>query len=200
MKKKILIGSLLVLTLLLLMPSIPAIQQKTIEDKAYSDLVEKFGDVDADFIELLKDVDLEDLQEKVEIFVNSETFKHFNSSESVQTLLNNNYDFESKIKSTDILTAIILFICCLIFIFGLITWLPVIIFSIIIEIPTILWYTIASTLYNFPWNFNPIIFIEDLIGSFIYGVANWLAIFFVAIIWPFYLVNYFLNYSPYANR
>jgi len=32
MNKKILIGSLLVLTLLLLMPSIPAIQQKTIED------------------------------------------------------------------------------------------------------------------------------------------------------------------------
>ena len=37
MKKKILIGSLLVLTLLLLMPSIPAIQTKTIEDRAYDD-------------------------------------------------------------------------------------------------------------------------------------------------------------------
>ena len=46
MKKKIIIGSLLVLILLLLMPSIPAIQQKTIEDKAYSDLVEKLKDLE----------------------------------------------------------------------------------------------------------------------------------------------------------
>ena len=45
MKKKILIGSLLVLTLLLLMPSIPAVQQKTIEDKAYSDFVEELSDI-----------------------------------------------------------------------------------------------------------------------------------------------------------
>ena len=44
MRKKILIGSLLVLTLLLLMPSIPAIQQKTIEEKAYSDFVEQLND------------------------------------------------------------------------------------------------------------------------------------------------------------
>ena len=41
MNKKLLLGSILVLTLLLLMPSIPAIQQKTIEDKVYSDLVEQ---------------------------------------------------------------------------------------------------------------------------------------------------------------
>jgi len=40
MNKKILIGSMLVLTLLLLMPSIPAIQLNTIKDKAFSDLVE----------------------------------------------------------------------------------------------------------------------------------------------------------------
>ena len=46
MKKKILIGSMLVLTLLLLMPSIPAIQQKTIEDKAYNDLEEKLDIMD----------------------------------------------------------------------------------------------------------------------------------------------------------
>jgi len=44
MKKKILIGSMLVLTLLLLMPSIPAIQQKTIEDREYSDLGERLDD------------------------------------------------------------------------------------------------------------------------------------------------------------
>ncbi len=41
MKKKILIGSLLVLTLLLLMPSIPAIQQNTIEDNLKQELQDK---------------------------------------------------------------------------------------------------------------------------------------------------------------
>ena len=46
MNKKILIGSMLVLVMLLLMPSIPAVQQKTIEDKAYSDLVERLEDFD----------------------------------------------------------------------------------------------------------------------------------------------------------
>jgi len=55
MKKKILIGSLLVLTLLLLMPSIPAIQQKTIEDKAYSDFVEKLQVFNVEDIEILDD-------------------------------------------------------------------------------------------------------------------------------------------------
>ena len=44
MGKKILIGSMLVLTLLLLMPSIPAIQQNTIEDNSYSNLVDKLDD------------------------------------------------------------------------------------------------------------------------------------------------------------
>ena len=41
MGKRILIGSMLVLTLLLLMPSIPAVQQKIIEDRAYHDLIEQ---------------------------------------------------------------------------------------------------------------------------------------------------------------
>ncbi|UCD13629.1 MAG: hypothetical protein JSW60_08745 [Thermoplasmatales archaeon] len=41
MRKTILIGSMLVLTLLLMMPSIPAIQQKKIEYNAYSDFIEK---------------------------------------------------------------------------------------------------------------------------------------------------------------
>ncbi|UCD14589.1 MAG: hypothetical protein JSW60_04000 [Thermoplasmatales archaeon] len=44
MRKKILMGSMLVLTLLLLMPSISALQQKTIEEKTFTDLVEKFDD------------------------------------------------------------------------------------------------------------------------------------------------------------
>jgi hypothetical protein len=43
MKKKILFGSIFVLTLLLLLPSIPAIQMKTIEDRTYNDLVEQFN-------------------------------------------------------------------------------------------------------------------------------------------------------------
>jgi len=55
MKKKILIGSMLVLTLLLLMPSIPAVQQKTIEDKAYSDFIEELKNVDLEDIEVLDD-------------------------------------------------------------------------------------------------------------------------------------------------
>jgi hypothetical protein len=43
MNKKIIIGCILILTLLLLMPSIPAIQMKTIEDRTYNDLVEQFN-------------------------------------------------------------------------------------------------------------------------------------------------------------
>ena len=46
MRKKILIGSMLVLTLLLFMPSIPAIQQKIIEDKVIDDFVKKPDDED----------------------------------------------------------------------------------------------------------------------------------------------------------
>ncbi len=42
MRKKILIGSIFVLTLLLLMPSIHAIQHKTVEDSIYNDLIEQF--------------------------------------------------------------------------------------------------------------------------------------------------------------
>ena len=42
MKKKILIGTILVLTLLLLMPSIPAIQQKTVEEGFKQEIQEKF--------------------------------------------------------------------------------------------------------------------------------------------------------------
>ena len=53
MRKKILIGSLFVLALILTMPSIPAIQQKTIEDKAYSDFIEDLKHVDFDDIEVL---------------------------------------------------------------------------------------------------------------------------------------------------
>jgi hypothetical protein len=44
MKKKILLVSIIAVALLLFMPSIPAIQQTTIEEKTYSDFVEKFED------------------------------------------------------------------------------------------------------------------------------------------------------------
>ena len=57
MKKKILIGSLLVLTLLLLMPSIPAIQQKTVEGGFKQDLQEKLGAINIDD---LKDIEVLD--------------------------------------------------------------------------------------------------------------------------------------------
>ena len=43
MKMSILFGSIFVLTLLLLIPSIPAIQQKRIEDKAYSDFIDEIN-------------------------------------------------------------------------------------------------------------------------------------------------------------
>ena len=46
MRKKILIGSMLVLTLLLLMPSIPAIQQKTIEGGIKQEIQEKLETID----------------------------------------------------------------------------------------------------------------------------------------------------------
>ena len=57
MKKKILIGSLLVLTLLLLMPSIPAIQQETIEEGIKQDLQEKLETIN---LNDLKDIDVLD--------------------------------------------------------------------------------------------------------------------------------------------
>ncbi|UCD14251.1 MAG: hypothetical protein JSW60_02225 [Thermoplasmatales archaeon] len=59
MNKKILIGSMLVVILLLLMPSIPAIQLKTIEDKLdtrKSELLTKLRDLDIEKIrELLNE-------------------------------------------------------------------------------------------------------------------------------------------------
>ena len=198
MKKKILIGSLLVLTLLLLMPSIPAIQQKIIEDEAYNDIVERLEDFNFKDLNELKSIESDNIQdflqnndlnnrydsEKFQKFVNSETFKHFTSSDFVQTLLNNNYDVESKIDIWVILFNLIVFI------FGLITWVPVIIFSILIAIPMILFYTIFTGLYEFleGWSNLIIGFILSFISGFFYGISNWLQIFIVAIIWPFYLV------------
>ena len=44
MRKKLIFGLMLVLTLLLLMPSIPAIQRKIIENKAYNDFIGEIND------------------------------------------------------------------------------------------------------------------------------------------------------------
>ena len=57
MKKKILIGSMLVLTLLLLMPSIPAIQQKSIEEGFKQEIQEKLNLITLDDLENIKDLD-----------------------------------------------------------------------------------------------------------------------------------------------
>ena len=46
MRKKLLLGSLLVLILLLLMPSIPAIQLKTLENKAQNDIISQLENID----------------------------------------------------------------------------------------------------------------------------------------------------------
>ena len=48
MGKKIIIGSMLVLTLLLLMPSIPAIQQKSVEEGIQQDIREKLDTINLD--------------------------------------------------------------------------------------------------------------------------------------------------------
>jgi len=53
MIKKTLVGSIFVLTILLLTPSIPAIQQKTIEDKAYNDFYNELQDLNFKDVELL---------------------------------------------------------------------------------------------------------------------------------------------------
>ena len=53
MRKKILFGGIFVLALILLMPSIPAIQQKTVEDKVYNDFIANLKDSDLEKFELL---------------------------------------------------------------------------------------------------------------------------------------------------
>ena len=66
MKKKILIGSLLVLTLLLLMPSIPAIQQKTIEEGFKQDIQEKLETINLEEIKDIRSL-IDALQNKFEL-------------------------------------------------------------------------------------------------------------------------------------
>ena len=53
MRKKLLLGSLLVLTLILLMPSIPAVQQKSIEEGVKQDLQEKLETITLDDLKII---------------------------------------------------------------------------------------------------------------------------------------------------
>jgi len=57
MNKKILIGSIIAVALLLLMPSIPAIQQKTVEDGVRQDLQEKLDEINLDDLKDIIDLD-----------------------------------------------------------------------------------------------------------------------------------------------
>jgi hypothetical protein len=57
-RKKILIGSIFILALLLLMPSIPAVQQITIGDKDYNDLIENLKETDFEYIDNFDDTEL----------------------------------------------------------------------------------------------------------------------------------------------
>jgi len=73
MRKKILIGSMLVLIMLLLMPSIPAIQQKTIEEGIKQDLQEKLNEIN---IEVLDDIRFPNLYEFV-LFIQNYRWEKF---------------------------------------------------------------------------------------------------------------------------
>ena len=57
MGKKILIGSMLVLAILLLMPSIPAIQQKSVEEGIKQDLQEKLDSITLDDLKDFTDLE-----------------------------------------------------------------------------------------------------------------------------------------------
>ncbi len=57
MKKKILIGSIFVLVLILLMPSIPAIQHKTVEEGFKQDLQEKLEAITVDDLKEMEELD-----------------------------------------------------------------------------------------------------------------------------------------------
>ena len=120
--------------------------------------------------DFLQNKDLNNIydSEKIQKFVNSETFKHLTSSDFVQTLLNNNYDFESKIDTETI------FLPVFAFIFGLVTWIPAIMFVIVFAYPIILLYTIVSGLYEFSLGVSHLIigFIDCMISGFFYGIEG----------------------------
>jgi len=57
LNKKILVCSILVIAMLLLMPSIPAIQQKTIKEEIKQDLKEKLETINLNYIEEIEDLE-----------------------------------------------------------------------------------------------------------------------------------------------
>jgi len=57
MKKKILIGSIIAVLLLLLMPSIPAIQQKSVEEGVKQEIQEKLDTIDFKDLREIKTLD-----------------------------------------------------------------------------------------------------------------------------------------------
>jgi hypothetical protein len=77
MKKKILIGSIFVLILLLVMPSIPAIQMKTIEDRTYNDLVDQLDVKDVKEIKGLEQIKHPFLYNLVKVFLDCRLTRMF---------------------------------------------------------------------------------------------------------------------------
>ena len=67
--KKILFGSMLVLTLILLMPSIPAIQMKTIEDSLVSDFSNHLDLIDENMETYLKEHLTDPLLDLIELLI-----------------------------------------------------------------------------------------------------------------------------------
>ena len=67
--KKILFGSMLVLTLILLMPSIPAIQMKTIEDSLVSDFSNHLDLIDENMETYLKEHRTDPLLDLIELLI-----------------------------------------------------------------------------------------------------------------------------------
>ena len=57
MKKKIIIGSIIAVALLLLMPSIPAIQQKTIDEGLKQEMQEKLETINLNGLEEIEELD-----------------------------------------------------------------------------------------------------------------------------------------------
>jgi len=117
MKKKIFLASMFVLTLLLLMPSIQAIQHKTIRDEIKQNLQDKLETITLKIKEnnivqkykKNKELNICD-SEKIEEFVNSGTFKHLSS-----TYVGDSFTILG-------------------FIIGLITWIPAILLILYISL------------------------------------------------------------------
>ena len=174
MQKKILLGSVFVLILLLLMPSIPAIQQKTIEDKAYSDFVEKLKeelgeDRASEFIDSVESINLDFFDELRNIFIDDEEL-----SNRIKTLFELN-DVSSLFDDWEDNPTINLIIFVLIII-GFIIFLPVHLQIALITFPFALAYHILGH-YDFPLAsslFLSLFWLPTIIGSIFFLIAFFL--------------------------